>query len=75
MTVTALRPYMIVFWAIVALQIGETFTIPSASIGEVQRINIYAPPEYAESTGLRLPVRTMRPFLLVGIENTERNPD
>ncbi len=66
----------------------------------MRRINIYAPPEYAESTGLRLPVLytpdggiaenflhaagliqvsvangTMRPFLLVGIEHTERNPD
>ncbi|MBA3296293.1 MAG: alpha/beta hydrolase, partial [Acidobacteria bacterium] len=82
------------------LAIGETFTIPSASLGEVRRINVYAPPGYAESTGLRLPVLympdggiaedflhvagliqvsvsngTMRPFLLVGIENTERRRD
>lgn len=82
------------------LVIGETFTIPSAVLGEVRRINVYAPPGYAESSDRRLPVLympdggmhedflhvaglvqvsvgngTMRPFLLVGIENTERRRD
>ncbi len=67
---------------------------------ETRRINVYAPPEYAESAATRLPVLympdggigedflhvagllqvsigngTMRPFLLVGIENTERRRD
>ncbi|HJR58382.1 MAG TPA: alpha/beta hydrolase-fold protein [Vicinamibacterales bacterium] len=82
------------------LVIGETFTIASASLNELRRINVYAPPGYAESPDLRLPVLympdggmaedflhvagliqvsvgngTMRPFLLVGIENTERRRD
>jgi len=82
------------------LVIGETFTIHSAVLGEVRRINVYAPPVYADSPGVRLPVLympdgglgedflhvaglvqvsvgngTMRPFLLVGIENTERRRD
>ena len=82
------------------LVIGETFTITSATLGEVRRINVYAPPRYAESPDVRLPVLympdggmaedflhvaglvqvsagngTMRPFLLVGIENTERRRD
>lgn len=82
------------------LVIGETFTISSKLLGEVRRINVYAPPGYAESSELRLPVLympdggigedflhvaglvqvsvgngTMRPFLLVGIENTERRRD
>lgn len=84
----------------VPLVIGETFTISSKVLGEVRRINVYAPPGYAESRELRLPVLympdggigedflhvaglvqvsvgngTMRPFLLVGIENTERRRD
>jgi predicted alpha/beta superfamily hydrolase len=79
------------------LVIGETFTIDSKILGEIRRINVYAPPGYAESP---LPVLympdggigedflhvaglvqvsvgngTMRPFLLVGIENTERRRD
>ena len=83
-----------------ALTIGETFTIRSAVLNEVRRINVYAPPGYTESADARLPVLympdggvredflhvaglvqvsvgngTMRPFLLVGIENTERRRD
>ncbi len=105
----------IVLWAILAalpagaapaaspaspLVIGDTFTIDSKILGETRRINVYAPPEYARSSTLRLPVLympdgglgedflhvaglvevsagngTMRPFLLVGIENTERRRD
>jgi predicted alpha/beta superfamily hydrolase len=82
------------------LVIGDTFTIESKVLGETRRINVYAPPGYAESPELRLPVLympdggmaedflhvaglvqvsvgngTMRPFLLVGIENTERRRD
>lgn len=82
------------------LAIGETFTMQSATLGEARRINVYAPPGYAESPELRLPVLympdggigedflhiaglvqisvangTMRPFLLVGIENTQRRRD
>ena len=82
------------------LTIGETFTIESKVMGETRRINVYAPPGYAESPEMRLPVLympdggvgedflhvaglvqvlvgngTMRPFLLVGIENTERRRD
>lgn len=82
------------------LVIGETFTIQSTRLKETRRINVYAPPGYAESTATRLPVLympdggigedflhvaglvqisvmngTMRPFLLVGIENTERRRD
>jgi predicted alpha/beta superfamily hydrolase len=82
------------------LVIGETFTIDSKLLGETRRINVYAPPAYAESPSARLPVLympdgglaedflhvaglvqvstgngTMRPFLLVGIENTQRRRD
>jgi uncharacterized protein len=82
------------------LSIGQTFTIQSEVLGELRRINVYAPPSYAESANLRLPVLympdggmgedflhvaglvqvsvgngTMRPFLLVGIENTQRRRD
>jgi len=82
------------------LVIGETFTIASRSLREVRRINVYAPPGYAEAPDARLPVLympdggigedflhvagliqvsvgngTMRPVLLVGIENTERRRD
>lgn len=82
------------------LVIGDTFTIRSSVLNEVRRINVYAPPEYTESSTLRLPVLympdggmredflhiagliqisvangTARPFLLVGIENTERRRD
>ena len=82
------------------LVIGETFSVSSAVLKEVRRINVYAPPGYAEASDLRLPVLympdggiredflhiagliqisvangTMRPFLLVGIENTERRRD
>jgi hypothetical protein len=82
------------------LVIGDTFTIQSTELGEVRRINVYAPPIYTESSTLRLPVLympdgglqedflhiagllqisvangTTRPFLLVGIENTERRRD
>ncbi len=82
------------------LVIGQTFTIASQVLGEVRRINVYAPAAYADSPALRLPVLympdgglaedflhvaglvqvstgngTMRPFLLVGIENTQRRRD
>lgn len=82
------------------LTIGETFTIESSVMGETRRINVYAPPGYAETPEMRLPVLympdggmaedflqvaglvqvsvgngTMRPFLLVGIENTQRRRD
>jgi uncharacterized protein len=82
------------------LAVGDTFTIDSQRLGETRRINVYAPPGYAQSSTLRLPVLympdgglgedflhvaglvqvsvgngTMRPFLLVGIENTERRRD
>jgi predicted alpha/beta superfamily hydrolase len=82
------------------LTLGETFTIQSRILGEVRRINVYAPPAYTESRDVRLPVLympdggmaedflhvagmvqvsvgngTMRPFLLVGIENTQRRRD
>ena len=82
------------------LTIGETFTLPSATLKETRRINVYLPPAYAETAATRLPVLympdggmaedflhiaglvqvlsgngTMRPFVLVGIENTERRRD
>ena len=82
------------------LVIGETFTVDSKILGETRRINVYAPPGYAEFPDLRVPVLympdggiaedflhiaglvqisvsngTMRPFLLVGIENTQRRRD
>lgn len=82
------------------LSIGETFTVNSKILNETRQINIYFPPGYTESAGMRLPVlympdggiaedflhvaglvqvsvgsQTMRPFLLVGIENTERRRD
>jgi predicted alpha/beta superfamily hydrolase len=82
------------------LVIGETFTIESKILGETRRINVYAPPGYADSPAGRVPVLympdggmaedflhvaglvqvsvgngTMRPFLLVGIENTQRRRD
>lgn len=84
----------------VPLTFGETFTIQSEILSEVRRINVYAPPPYAQSPDTRLPVLympdggmaedflhiagliqvsvgngTMRPFLLVGIENTQRRRD
>lgn len=82
------------------LVIGETFTIASAALKEVRRINVYLPSTYAGSKDARLPVLympdggvaedfvhiaglvqisvangTMRPLILVGIENTERRRD
>lgn len=82
------------------LVIGETFTIPSAILGETRRINVYAARGWAATPDTPLPVLympdggigedflhvagllqvsvgngTMRPFLLVGIENTERRRD
>ncbi len=82
------------------LVIGDTFTVDSAVLGEVRRINVYQPAGTSSSTDVRLPVLympdggvaedflhvaglvqvlvgngTMRPFLLVGIENTERRRD
>ncbi|HLT48246.1 MAG TPA: hypothetical protein VK002_13510, partial [Rubricoccaceae bacterium] len=36
------------------LVVGETFTLPSAVLGETRRINVYAPAAYAESDTLRL---------------------
>jgi predicted alpha/beta superfamily hydrolase len=85
---------------VAALTFGQTFTIDSRVLGETRRINVYAPPIYADSPAVRLPVLympdggmaedflhvagqvqisvlngTMRPFLLVGIENTQRRRD
>lgn len=82
------------------LVIGETFTISSRVLGEVRRINVYAPPGANAADAAPLPVLympdggiaedfqhvaglvqvsvgngTMRPFLLVGIENTDRRRD
>ena len=82
------------------LTIGETFTLPSATLGESRRINVYLPAGYTATPETRLPVLympdggmaedflhvaglvqvltgngTMRPFILVGIENTERRRD
>jgi predicted alpha/beta superfamily hydrolase len=82
------------------LVIGETFTMPSATLGEQRRINVYLPPGYSAADTVRYPVLympdggigedflhvaglvqvsvgngTMRPFILVGIENTERRRD
>ena len=82
------------------LVIGDTFTIDSKVLGETRRINVYPPPGYKDTAGVRVPVLympdggmaedflhiaglvqisvtngTMRPFLLVGIENTERRRD
>jgi predicted alpha/beta superfamily hydrolase len=82
------------------LVIGETFVIPSRVLDETRRINVYLPPVYADSPGVKLPVLympdggiaedflhvaglvqvsvgngTMRPFILVGIENTRRRRD
>lgn len=82
------------------LVIGETFTMPSATLGETRRINVWKPSIYNDSAALRLPVLympdggveedfqhiagllhisilngSMRPFMLVGIENTERRRD
>jgi predicted alpha/beta superfamily hydrolase len=82
------------------LAVGETFTISSRVLGEVRRINVYAPPGFTSGGGAPLPVLympdgglaedflhvagllqvsigngTMRPFLLVGIENTDRRRD
>jgi predicted alpha/beta superfamily hydrolase len=82
------------------LVLGETFTLDSRVLRETRRINVYMPPGYTDSPGVRLPVLympdggmaedflhiaglvqvsvsngTMRPFLLVGIENTQRRRD
>ncbi len=82
------------------LTIGETFTLESAVLGEVRRINVYRPSMWGDSIPGPLPVLympdgginedflhiaglvqvsvvngTMRPFLLVGIENTARRRD
>lgn len=84
----------------VPLAIGETFTLPSSTLKETRRINVYLPPAYGDTPTTRLPVLympdggmaedflhiaglvqvltgngTMRPFILVGIENTERRRD
>lgn len=82
------------------LVVGDTLTLESRALAETRRINVYAPPGYAESATARLPVLvmpdgglaedflhvagllqvgvangTVRPFLLVGIENTQRRRD
>ena len=82
------------------LVIGDTLMLESHALAETRRINVYAPPGYAESATARLPVLvmpdgglaedflhvagllqvgfangTVRPFLLVGIENTQRRRD
>jgi len=86
--------------AVSALAVGETFTLPSAALGETRRINVYLPPGYADAPAGRFPVLympdgglaedfihvaglvqvsvgngAMRPFVLVGIENTQRRRD
>ena len=82
------------------LVIGETFTMQSAGMGEVRRINVYLPAGYADAPTTRYPVLympdggiqedfqhiaglvqvltgngSMRPVVLVGIENTVRRRD
>lgn len=82
------------------LVIGETFVLPSATLHEDRRINVYFPPGFSAASATALPVLympdgglgedflhvaglvqvsvgngTLRPFLLVGIENTERRRD
>ena len=82
------------------LCVGQTFSLPSAVLGESRRINVYLPASYADSATGRLPVLympdgglgedflhvaglvqvlsgngTMRPFIVVGMENTERRRD
>lgn len=79
---------------------GDTFTIKSAVMGEVRRINVYAPSVYGQAVEGPVPVLylldggldedflhiaglvqvlvsdgSMRPCLLVGIENTQRRRD
>src|SRR5689334_17405576 len=40
--------------------IGESFTMPARAIGgEVRRINVWLPPDYAATPGVRLPVLYM----------------
>ena len=83
-----------------SLDIGQTFTMASARLGETRRLNVYLPEGYAEHPDARYPVMylldggihedflhiagllqvsaangTMRPFILVGIENTQRRRD
>jgi predicted alpha/beta superfamily hydrolase len=41
------------------LYLGQTFTLPSAALGEVRRINVYLPPSYTDSAAGRLPVLYM----------------
>ena len=85
---------------IAPLAIGETFTMQSAVMGEVRRINVYTPAGYADARDTRYPVLympdggiqedflhvaglvqvltgngSMRPVVLVGIENTVRRRD
>lgn len=82
------------------LAIGETFTLHSAVLGELRRVNVYTPAAYSEHPDQRFPVLympdggieedflhvaglvqilslngSMRPVILVGIENTERRRD
>ena len=83
----------------IPLVIGQTFTLPSAVLGEIRRLNVYLPPGYSDSATpfpvLYMPDGglaedflhvaglvqvgvgngTMRPFILVGIENTARRRD
>jgi predicted alpha/beta superfamily hydrolase len=83
---------------LLALSIGDTFTIDSKIVHETRRINVYVPPACREKTPcpvLYMPDGgieedflhvaglvqvstgngTMRPFILVGIENTQRRRD
>lgn len=82
------------------LILGTTFTIESAVLGEVRRINVFVPTEYGKPFAEPLPVLYMpdggldedflhvaglvqvlvsnggmRPFVLVGIQNTVRRRD
>jgi len=77
-----------------------SFDLPSAVLGEVRRINVWLPPQYARDPSARFPVLYMpdggleedfphvtaalgaliadgavRPFVVVGIQNTERRRD
>lgn len=86
--------------AVAPLAFGETFTMPSAALGERRRVNVWLPAGYAADTASRLPVLympdggmaedfqhvaglvqvlsgngSMRPFIVVGVENTERRRD
>jgi predicted alpha/beta superfamily hydrolase len=84
----------------VAPEPAASFLLPSSALGELRRVNVWLPPQYARDPTARFPVLYMpdggleedfphvtaalgagiaggavRPFLVVGIENTERRRD